>query len=105
MGRRRKTLYERVLANTFRPDRYGDLLARERLPEYAPFRDRRRRELWQGLLGLGRSYREQPEYRTQLAKDFAALVRSLHGAALPSWYGPWLARRPAAIDAALMALP
>ena len=49
MGRPAKTLLERVLAGSFRADRYGSLLAGELLPATSPFSDRRRRRIWQEL--------------------------------------------------------
>jgi len=40
---------ERVLENSFRPDRYGALITQEPLPRRPPFRDQRRRDLWREL--------------------------------------------------------
>jgi hypothetical protein len=93
IGRRRKTLLERVLENSFRPGRYGQLLAEEPLPEKAPFRDRRRRLLWQRLLEQQRNYREAKSgeyfdadwYRERAAEGFGRYVCALHGSTLPSY--------------------
>lgn len=88
MARPAKSLLERVLANSFRPGRYGELLARQGLPRHSPFRDQRRRELWQALRHVQRLYHDDPapELREQYASQFSQLVRALHGARLPSWY-------------------
>ena len=42
------------------PSRYGPLLAREPLPERAPYRDRRRRLLWERLREQQRQYVDPP---------------------------------------------
>jgi hypothetical protein len=56
MGRPAKTLTERVLAGSFRADRYAHLLGDELLPATPPFNDRRRRRLWQQLREAQRHY-------------------------------------------------
>src|SRR5438552_4014558 len=58
MGRPAKTLLERVLAGSFRADRYGSLLAGELLPATSPFSDRHRRRIWQELREAQREYQE-----------------------------------------------
>ena len=58
MGRPAKTLLERVLAGSFRADRYGSLLACELLPKTSPFSDRRRRRIWEELRQAQREYQE-----------------------------------------------
>jgi hypothetical protein len=93
MGRRRKTLLERVLANSFRPGRYGSLLGEEPLPAKAPFRDRRRRLIWERLLEQQADYREprsseyfdEDWYRGLAAEAFGRYVCALHGSELPSY--------------------
>jgi len=90
-----------VLANSFRPDRYGALIATEPLPRRPPFRDQRRRDLWRELRAIQRRYRAEPEYRAEHARDFGKIVRVLHGARPPRWYAERLERRRRALDALL----
>ncbi len=93
MGRPPKTLLERVLAGSFRADRYGSLLDGELLPATSPFSDRRRRQLWQRLREEQRYYQEAVDdavfsaekHRVISARSFAQLVRALQGGKLPSW--------------------
>src|SRR5436309_15440182 len=93
MGRPAKTLLERVLAGSFRADRYGGLLAGELLPATSPFSDRRGRRLWQELRQAQRDYLEAVDdsvfsaerHRAIAAQGFSRLVRALHGGVLPSW--------------------
>ena len=93
MGRPRKTLTERVLAGSFRADRYASLLGGELLPATPPFADRRRRRLWQQLREAQRRYQEAADslaisaerWREIEARSFSRLVLALHGAKLPWW--------------------
>jgi hypothetical protein len=93
MGRPAKTLLERVLAGSFRADRYGSLLAGELLPATSPFSDRRRRRIWQELRQAQREYQEAVDSkvfsaernRAIAAGGFFELVRALHGGRPPSW--------------------
>ncbi len=93
MGRPRKTLLERVLAGSFRADRYSGLLEGELLPATSPFTDRRGRRLWQELRQAQQEYQEavddklfSAEWRRGVAaRSFSRLVRALHGGMLPSW--------------------
>src|SRR6266536_1205262 len=90
LGRPRKTLLG--VSNSFRPGRYGFLLAIEQLPVKAPFSDRRRRLIWKRLLELQEHYRaaEADENhdadwrRSIVAESFSSYVCGLHGR-LPSW--------------------
>jgi hypothetical protein len=93
LGRRRKTLLERVLENSFRPGRYGHLLAEEPLPDKLPYRDRRRRLIWERLREQQRDY-SQPRscelfdsdwYRELAVEAFGRYVCALHGSELPSY--------------------
>ena len=86
VGRPPKSLLTRVLENSFRPGRYAHLLPAEPLPRRSPFRDERRRDLWQELRAIQRQSLKEPEYLASYAGDFSRLVRSLHGAAPPRWY-------------------
>jgi len=87
LGRPRKTLLERVLENSFRPGRYGPLLAAEELPARSPFTDRRRRLIWDRLLEMQEHYRtaqgdelrDADWYRAVYAAAFSSYVRGLHG--------------------------
>jgi hypothetical protein len=92
-GRPSKTLLERVLENSFRPKRYGELLAGELLAEEPPrgFRSARQRRAWsllreaqQNWQSNGRSRRDI-EWSEELARMFAELIRWFHGARKPSW--------------------
>jgi hypothetical protein len=93
MGRPRKTLTERVLAGSFRADRYASLLGGELLPATPPFTDRRRRRLWQQLREAQRHYQEATDgqaisterWRAIEARSFSRLVLALHGGKLPWW--------------------
>jgi len=93
MGRPRKTLTERVLAGSFRADRYASLLGGELLPATPPFADRRRRRLWQQLRQVQRDYQEAKDsiaisaerWREIAARNFSRLVIGLHGGKLPWW--------------------
>jgi len=60
MGRPAKTLLERVLAGSFRADRYGSLLAGKLLPKTSPFSDPFRRRIWQDLREAQQEYQEAP---------------------------------------------
>jgi hypothetical protein len=92
-GRPAKTLLERVLAGSFRADRYGSLLDGELLPATSPFADRRGRRLWQELRQAQREYQEAvadkvfsaERHRAIEAQSFSRLVRALDGGTLPSW--------------------
>lgn len=88
MARPAKSLHSRVLENRFRPRRYGPLLGSEPPLPSSPFRDQRRRELWQALRQIQRLYRQEraPRLREHYAGQFSRLVRALHGAPLPGWY-------------------
>lgn len=105
VGRPPKSLLTRVLENTFRPGRYGSLLLREPLPRRPPFRDQRRRNLWFELRAIQRQCVKEPEYLDSYARDFSRLVRCLHGAAPPSWYGERRERSQRKIHAFFAALP
>jgi hypothetical protein len=93
MGRPPKNLRDRVLAGTFRADRYAALLGGELLPKTAPFSDRRRRALWQLLRQEQLNYQQAQDdtvfsaekHRALAAEAFTRLVRTLHGAKLPWW--------------------
>jgi len=93
LGRRQKTLLERVLENNFRPGRYGPLLAKEPLPAKPPFDDRRRRLLWARLREEQDAYQRAetfwPDdpgwYREVVAGSFGLYVCALHGSELPSY--------------------
>jgi hypothetical protein len=105
MARPAKSLYARVLDNSFRSDRYGRLLEREPLPRRSPFRDERRRELWQELRAIQRRCQAEPEYLKAHARDFSRIVRCLHGSVRPRWYLERRERRRREIDAVLAAMP
>src|SRR5438067_10748573 len=93
MGRPAKTLLERVLAGSFRPDRYGSLLAGKLLPKTSPFSDRFRRRIWQDLREAQQEYQEAVAskvfsadwHRAVCARAFSKSVRALHGGRPPSW--------------------
>jgi len=93
MGRPAKTLLERVLAGSFRADRYGSLLAGELLPKTSPFSDHRRGRIWQELRQAQREYQEAVDSkvfsaernRAIAAGGFSKSVRALHGGRPPSW--------------------
>jgi hypothetical protein len=93
MARPSKTLLERVMAGSFRADRYARLLEGELLPASSPFSDRRQRRLWQELRQTQREYQEAVDDRVFsaekrgaiAARSFSRLVRALHGGTLPSW--------------------
>ncbi len=99
MARPKKTLLARVLENTFRPGRYGELLVTETLPTRPPFRDERRRDLWQELLRVQRRYRERGERYDPYY--FSQLVRALHGAKPPLAYRRGGVRFQESLDALL----
>lgn len=96
MGRRKKTLLERVLENSFRPGRYGHLLDSEPLPASSPFPERRQRLIWERLRAVqedyrtatGNQHRRAEWYRELHAETFSSYVCALHGSELPSWYPP-----------------
>jgi hypothetical protein len=93
MGRPAKTLLERVLAGSFRADRYGSVLAGELLPKTSPFSDHFRRRIWQELRQAQQEYQEAVDskvfsadwHRRVSAGGFSKLVRALHGGRPPSW--------------------
>jgi hypothetical protein len=93
MGRPQKTLLERVVAGSFRADRYASLLDGELLPATSPFSDRRRRRLWQRLREEQRYYQEAVDdavfsaekHRAIAAQSFSRFVRALNGSRLPWW--------------------
>jgi hypothetical protein len=93
MGRPAKTLLERVLAGSFRPNRYGSLLAGELLPKTSPFSDPFRRRIWQDLREAQQEYQEAVAskvfsadwQRAVCARAFSKSVRALHGGRRPSW--------------------
>lgn len=105
VGRPPKSLLERVLENTFRPGRYGSLLLAEPLPRRPPCRDQRRRDLWFELRAIQRQCVKEPEYLSSYARDFSRLVRCLHGAAPPRWYGERRERSRRRMDAILASMP
>jgi hypothetical protein len=98
MGRPAKSLLARVLENSFRPDRYGALIAQEPLPRRAPFQGERRKDLWRELRAIQGRYNAEPEYRSQHAQDFSKIVRVLHGARPPRWYSERMERRRRVLD-------
>ena len=102
MARPKKKLLERVLEGSFRPGRYGELLAREPLPAEPPFRDERRRELWHELLRVQRRYCQHADPHDPYY--FSRLVRALHGAPLPLVYRRGGVRQGAKVDAWLAKL-
>jgi len=93
MGRPAKTLLERVLAGSFRADRYGSLLSGELLPKTSPFSDHFRRRIWEELREAQQEYQEAVDgelfsaewYRRVAAGGFSKSVRALHGGRPPSW--------------------
>jgi hypothetical protein len=110
MGRPQKTLLERVLAGSFRADRYASLLDEELLPATSPFSDRRRRRLWQRLREEQRFYQEAVDdkvfsaekHRLIAARSFGQLVRAPHGGKPPRWLEQeWSAARARPSRAAL----
>jgi hypothetical protein len=110
MGRPSKTLLERVVAGSFRADRYAGLLDGDPLPATSPFFDRRRRRLWQRLREEHRFYQEAVDdkvfsaekHRLIAARSFGQLVRALHGGKLPRWLEQeWRAARARPSRAAL----
>ncbi|MDP9225134.1 MAG: hypothetical protein M3P18_15065 [Actinomycetota bacterium] len=111
MGRPQKTLLERVLAGSFRADRYASLLDGELLPATSPFSDRRRRRLWQRLREEQRAYQDAVDSqafsaerkRAWAARSFSRLVLGLHGGKLPWWLEEKRKGRPSrgALDRAL----
>ncbi len=105
MARPAKSLVARVLDNSFRPDRYGRLLEPEPLPRRSPFRDERRRDLWQELRAIQRRCQAEPEHLKAHARDFSRIVRCLHGSVPPRWYLERRERRRREIDAVLAAMP
>ena len=93
MGRPAKTLLERVLAGSFRADRYGSLLAGKLLPKTSPFSDPFRRRIWEELREAQQEYQEAVAskvfsadwHRAVCARGFSKSVRALHGGRPPSW--------------------
>jgi hypothetical protein len=79
-GRPTKTLLERVSDNSFRPGRYGHLLAGEVLPAEPPpgFRNRRRRRVWALLRECQQAW-QASAHSAMICAQFAELVRVLHG--------------------------
>jgi hypothetical protein len=94
-GRPTKTLLERVVENSYRPTRYGELLAGEILPQDPPrgFRNARQRRAWRLLRRAQQNWqdnarsgrRNDREWSEELARMFAELVRWFHGASKPTW--------------------
>ena len=111
-GRPRKTLLERVLEGSFRPVRYGELLAGELLPEEPPFAgdmpadgSRARppteeygRLIWEALRDWQswyqlhtENYEQEPnsfdeDNMRDIAEEFSWLVHHLHGGRRPRWF-------------------
>ena len=79
MGRPAKTLLERVLAGSFRADRYGSLLAGELLPKTSPFSDPFRRRIWQELREAQQEYQEAVDGYKQFIKEHPTHERVADG--------------------------
>ena len=67
-------LLERVLAGSFRADRYGSLLAGELLPKTSPFSDYLRSRIWRELRQAQREYQEAVETRAFSAERNRAIA-------------------------------
>jgi hypothetical protein len=104
MGRRAKTLVERVLENSFRPGRYGHLLAGELLPAPCPFEEPSRRELWRALRQIQQRCHRERGHEAAYAGDFSQLVRALHGSRPPRWYRKRGVRSYAQLDRVLASI-
>jgi len=80
-----------VRDRSFRPGRYGHLLADDELPAIMPARFtfvRDAEDAWMALLELQRRYRtaEADWERKGYAEGFSRLVATLHGRPWPEWY-------------------
>jgi hypothetical protein len=108
-GRCKKTLLERVIDRSFRPERYRDLLDGPLLPEELPpeisparvdpfYRPINQRRVWKLLRKWQENYQvetrwyreHEPKYELNqaraIASEFAQLMHHLHGGRQPSWY-------------------
>ena len=97
-GRTPKTLEQRVLDRTFRPERYGELLAGPLLPKQGPFTDERRQRIWRELRELQAYHQLHAEEHARrpsrfdgdamyrIEREFSALTPDLHGGRKPAWY-------------------
>lgn len=97
-GRPTRTLLERVLDRSFRPERYGHLLAEQLLPEQLPAElagadPAYAAKAWEALRDCQQWYllhdRDEPrdlDERRALAREFSWLVHHLHGGRRPAWF-------------------
>ena len=100
-GRPSRTLVDRVLDRSFRPKRYGELLAEPLLSEQAPFDDEERALIWAELRRLQswwQLYRDDESERGAIAHEFSALMHHLHGGPQPLFYRELLELRGIAVD-------
>jgi hypothetical protein len=111
VGRPARALLERVLERTFRPERYGHLLAGEPLPAEPPagvgrcHGERYRALVWEALVewqdwyqlhaghyaNSGEAFDADNMWR--IAREFSWLHHHLHGGRCPVWFAEWLADR------------
>ena len=109
VGRPAKTLLERVVERSFRPERYGHLLDSDPLPEEppavagSPFGEEYRGLVWEALREwqdwyLLHAHREKQDTfdldgMWEITREFSWLVHHLHGGRRPVWFAEWLEDR------------
>jgi hypothetical protein len=88
MPRRRLTLLERVVNDSFEAGRHGDLLAEDDLPEQPPDQFGGRERAWRALRDRQAWYRasDDSDGGYQLAIEFSGAVTWLHGGKEPLWH-------------------